>query len=1581
MLGAESTKIIKFGTKVGEQKIDEILNSFCRYFTKDTEKDNNYKFDFSDVEWIDNQGILVVTGLLKYLVELEVPFKFNFLKDGSSEFTDKRKAKQFVEVWEIWKIYQISPNLQYDKYFDIDGNFIEGLKKRFKIKIANQEIYDRYGVTPFLALNKIEKYEDRKIGEMLSNIYKLNDATNDILIKNDCYLPFENETISSIITKELYENFLDHFKNSIFINKNDYAFMSLSLKRKMNATKDKGKVQFVLKQNFEEESIPELKDFYYNSSKSEYKNQSLLQISFLDFGQGIPNTLSESYGNSTNKSFSSDLTSRNLDTKILEYAFMPNSSQHKVYERYLSAFIVPRGLFDLISIVKRFEGLLVARSNHGKIAFDFSENKSFSNSIRNFGDNKNFFPGTLISIYIPERNLQNKFDYSSIKPSVEEPIFNFKTNNNKYISLFEIQKKLKTSYSLKEDVYNNLFKNLVNEFTDSQEFLIYVDFKGYEIDERITKKIIYFLCSDYGINSSKNIIVINPPPVQFLENIKDEIANLSSIEKKFTLHPTPFVSINLNKDNLEIFWLGVYSDRDIEKLNTLLYESHNLSYVDFENPDDVVGHINKYDKHGNLISIINSSQIINFYKEKILQSRNHELETLISPNIKKEEGSIFLCNGNYYQYEYLQLFDILNNKDTLDYLSNELFQELTNTIDEIESYIFIGITASSHKILQSFINNNQILSNKCVLLNNYFSFEKEDKFENSISHGDKIILICDVISTGFMVEKLETQLNNLGATLYRIGVLIDAIDQQFDDKDYSKIKDKLTTIYPYKLEKLKRNDISSLLHKKKLKVIRINPFTNTPITQSISDTNYTNSVLLENNEFIELLDPKDIHVGYFSFNNLIHPYFFDMSNILKDSQSSQNLLKTLFFKLNEKESLKELDVIFYPKDSGIKNLNFDYLKNDVLKNQYVDFHELERFSTDDGWKFSHPPQYLIDKYQSKTSLILDDGSCSGESIIQMIDEVAFLGVKKIYVLSIIGRVSEHKREFLSRINSISNSQDNIEIKIFFGSHWHIPTYYNSKSPVTSERHSLNNLLQFPNTPQNIKSIASLVLDEIKAKDISEGNNTYLIKSRSGDDVFQELIILRNEIGKLTEFRFYKEYFSEFDDFISLYESRSSSIRGEFPYQFVEIFCGVLIHEPYLFEKIKMVVPDIVDKIKEFVIKLFWTDTIVNRDQLYYLWNNKNLFHLIFIVFKNKELFDILNVENFMDLINKYVKSNSDLNYILFKLSFYLPIQHSNNQRFDYSGRLKLLINKLIEKGTIEEDHTRILKRFRSFSNSLLSSNDYDSNLAKVKHNYAKITDDKYHNDAISAHIDTLLVQLDVIAQEYKTEVEKSIIKAWDSISPFIDALLNLSNAHPEFFLPFGSSLIAEMETNEKSLRNQYGLLSDMIYELNATSNFEEIKNLANGISNNFISSDSYVYKIFHNIITNDFLSEFGNFKKSIENEYPTAVIYVNEYENIGLNIDIPKRLLLDGIFDQIAKNFRHADLSSPILLELDINFISTIITLKIENKCLSSKFSEHGGGSGLQQLNDLNTFPGSLVNYKYSNETGVFIQEISLKKI
>ncbi|MDJ1498909.1 hypothetical protein QNI19_38635 [Cytophagaceae bacterium DM2B3-1] len=1585
--------IIPLGKKVSEKHIDTITTSFYNSFKAIKKFNRRYIFNFFEIEWISNQELLVLTAFLKYLIESKVAFKVNFLNNGSSEGIDKRRASQLVQIWDVWKIHQIIPDRKYNLYFDIDGNVIDRLKERYNIKLSTQEIYNQYGVTPFIYLDKINNYDDKSIGLMLNSVYRLNKATDKILQLHNCIMPFENKTLSSIITKELYENFLDHFKKTFFETEVNYAFMSISLKAKFNKSEySEDKIQYILERNFYEESLPELKSFLFDEEKKRFKNLTILQFSFLDFGEGIAKTLLEEYNRLEPSNFSEEHYKRHIDTKVLEYAFRFDSSKDPISRRYLEKSIIPRGLFDLLSIVKRFEGLLVARSNFGKILYDFSNNKTIEQSLKYFGDETLFFPGTLISIYIPERSFKNKIDSTTIKPF--NISINFTTHRErKHISLFEIQREIKNSKVDKSLIYNLLFDHLHKEITfKKNEKLIFIDFEGFEIDERISKKIVYFILSDYNINQHNSVIVLNPPPLEFIKNIQNELSILSDVVKQFNIHPTPFIFYNKKTDELTVYWLGVFSDADIHRLNDLLLDDHDLRSSDFEYSDGIVGNVNYYDQFGNLKSLLNREEIISLFKGEVAKARDGKIDKIITSCIKKEKDKIFLCNGNYYQYEYLQLFDALSNNEHCEYLSTALFNKLLERLENLSQYKFLCITSSSQKITDFLVKANHIAEENIISLDNYHSFYQEDNFSQRIKYGNRIVLICDVISTGYLTAKLELNLHSLGASLEHIAVLVDAIDVDFEPKInfYEALRAKMTFLYQYTMKKYRRKDIEDLLKSRQLEVIRINPYTNTPITLSIHENGFKPSVLLSNQEFIDLIEDEHVKIGYFKFNNLIHPYFFDMDNILKSEQVSKKLLIQIIERIDQSLIL-DLDIIFYPKNSGIKGIDFIFFKDKVLKNQKVKVFELDRFPTNEGWRFPHPPKSLFDITENKKAMILDDGSCSGESIIQMIDEVASFNVEEIIVLSIIGRVSDHKKDFFSRLEAINNGNKKVKITILFGSHWHLPTYYIEESPIMKEKQWLEEIIKLQNIPFRIKTIAEKELEELQLKNIKDGNNKNLLVKKDNSSIIKAQTLKKEEVGKITTYRFYKEYFDFFNEFINSYTTSSEAYNDNFiqnidknyhKYESIELICAVFLHEPNLFEKAKTVLPDLVEKIEEFVLNILFSNYKGQniKKELYHKWTNTNLIHLFFIVFKEDQLLDTLTSKRLENIISEYCRKEQDLNYLLFRLLTYIPVNITEIEAKKWGGKMKHLIEVITETPELDNNITTQFKTFRSFISTLpFSESDFHSLLIKIKNNYSKLREDKYHNEYIFNDKQVLISQLTVLFKKkkdgdvYEKEI-RSIQKAWSSISTFIEDLLSFSISYPSFFLPYKEKTYNNLEKINVSLRKLHGKLQDEIYS-GSFNSIPEIIELVNNLFENFIMEDSEYSEIFDSISTPDLQDECKKFVDALRIEYKSSIIKHNPPKNI--TIDFPKIYLRHIVFKEIKENLRHADLSKELEFQWEDN--QDQIIFKIKNTMKDTNDSK-GGGKGIARLNQLNQFPIKM-HYKMHQEEVFFCQEISFKKL
>ena len=482
----------------------------------------------------------------------------------------------------------------------------------------------------------------------------------------------------------------------------------------------------------------------------------------------------------------------------------------------------------------------------------------------------------------------------------------------------------------------------------------------------------------------------------------------------------------------------------------------------------------------------------------------------------------------------------------------------------------------------------------------------------------------------------------LGTGIEHIAVVASTLHPKFETtKSFlNEFESKTIFLYKYPISKYKRSEIAKDLFTKN--IIRINPHTNIPITLSINQTNFNESIIFHSeihyleasneititNRFLESINKDAIHVGFYKFNNLIHPYFFDSEIILNEFEDE--LLKEIFIKINNINFEKERVQVFYPRKSGIDYFNFSQLKS-VINNHLVEEIEIERFITPEGWRFPHNTDYLSAKIENNFCFILDDGSCSGDSLIQMIDEISFYDAKEIVLLCIIGRVNDHKREFFSRLANIKVKNGKpIPISIYFVCHWHIPTYYLDDNPNIKETVRLNDIINLQNTPQSIKKIAKTILEEITPKEKEYFKDyKYLPRIKETTEMPKnELLIVREELGKVIGYRLYKESFNFFDCFIKKYQ-KPNKTAGYF--KEIELLCATFIYEPYLYDKIVGVLPDVTERIESFVETLVFSNEKI-FDKLTYKWNKKDIVHLFFIAFKNEKLIEKLTIERFKQLV-------------------------------------------------------------------------------------------------------------------------------------------------------------------------------------------------------------------------------------------------------------------------------------------------------------------------------------------------------------
>lgn len=1575
---------LKFAKKITDLNIDKYIHDI--YHNYISTQNDKYYFDFTDVELITNQELLILSALFKSFFESNTPFEVEFLKKGTplAEIPSRVK-KQIIQFWCVWKIWKIVPETDYIKYFGIDGRVVEKIQNETNYYPKLSELYTRHGITPFISLDYINNYDESEIQKIIEPIYVLNQIIIDLLQVNNCQHPFMSKSLSTIVTEELYFNFLEHASPSSFFHFPNHAYMSISFQPSLNP--ERNDIQNIKSINFTTECLEESVNFFYDRKKEAFKNFPYIQFSFLDYGQGICHTLKKQYKQTHT------LESEPDDSMILKYSLEHNSSRHPLGDNMIKKFI-PRGLFDILTIAQRYNGLLIIRSNYGKILFDFSETNDFDKAFTTFGDSKLYFPGSLISLYIPALDQKKEIDNSFIKPQIA-----FSHVNPKNISFLNIATIFDKIRFKGNQIYNELLYELRKSlYSKNQSTLTFINFKfPQSTEKKLIWKSLYFLLSDYEINTKNNVVIVNLSENLF-KDIEHEILALNIAIKNYKIHPLPVISYEKELKDIEIKWLGVYNEEDKKRLNEILWSDFSLAKSDFIDPNNIIGHMLDFDEYGNLLSNLPS---LTKLTDLFIQQEVHSLLLKYDCIKKCNSNEIYLCNGNYYQEEFIELTSLLNCTTDCDIVSKYLFGKIISILkDDLSQYEFIGVTVLSHKILNSLVKQHII--SEYISLDNYNYFDSE--LDNiNIQHSKKYILICDVISTGFLINKVREKLCKMGISLSYIGCIIDVKDPYYSTNDvhFKDLDDKIVCLFNHPITKYEsRKSLDPNFTKE---IIRINPYTNIPIKLSINETKYKESVIYAStinytqedkqitikNDFLDNIEESSIKIGYFKFNNLIHPYFFDTRSILK--KIDKKILREIFKQLgrNHTNLQKNLVQIFYPRKSGVEVFDFSVLKNEILFNHRIEIFDIERYNTDEGWRFPHNSEYLSSKVNEEAiGFIIDDGACSGDTIIQMIDEVSFYEVKEIIFLCFIGRIYDHKREFFSRLNMIKTKNKTVKISVYFVSHWHIPTYYLDDNPIYKEQKWLQQIDEIPNVPLGIKTIANNINKEITPKsEYKYKDYKYLPKDKTTHNIpKKDILLVREEVGKVICYRLYKESFTFFDYMIRKYNEKKKKTLNR--YKEIELLCAVFIYEPYLYDKITGILPDIVELLENFVRVLIYKKTEI-YEMLTYEWEKKDIIHLFFIIFKNDKLIHELTETTFHSLINFTLPKESAFNYVLYKLLFYFPLTPQEFETKKYDKKLNELLDKYVKNISIDTtDNNKELKlpgkinRYHRFIQSLPVREDFISQLDYLKKQYDEQSRPEFHDEKKSFNHNVSLIIASIrkfisreIGEDTFENEKRDIRECWNKIMDFLNPILRFSNTFEGFLAPYPYS---ELINYKKNLIESIGFIEDNI---NLNKIFEDkvkMKQICNDIVN--MQTNFQINSKFHQLIVNSDY-DLGKFVNTLLEQVKTLdkemVLTTEPINNIYVNI--PKLYIEKILATEIITNLRkYADTYINIEGQLE-NKKSYV--LKIVNS-RSHKYKLYHG-EGLTCIRHLANFEpfGFEYSYEEKQEPDEFIQKLKFNNI
>ena len=1596
--------------KFSEKHIGSFINDLYECLEK--YPNYSYNFDFTHTEWIANQNLLLLSGLIKYLYNSRKnlhnsgkKLNIKLLPDGYKGL-NKRKVEAVCELWYTWQFINIFDKEKYDfaNYIERFGNdTLESLCKEYKVNIAiyknklSLDLYDsQTSVIPFVSLNYIESTRfENTMNAQLKPVYELNQIISSQLDDCKCAHPFISKTISAIVTKELYDNFLDHFdKDKSFIKSSqNWAFMSISLKRKRPIDN-----QNLFESNFSEEELEETKSFFFDNKSEKYKNENLIQFSFFDFGEGIVKTLKEEYIKENNI-LQSNLFEKIDDNDVLKYAFNHNSSRNPILDKYekINNYI-PRGLYDLLVIVKRYYGLLIVRSNNGKIIYNFSDTNDIVNPVFLDTEKIEYFPGTYFSIYIPAWKKDGLFDKSVIQPEYE--YFENKPKKSRNINLFSIVSELSTNPDVR---YKQLIENLSHELEYDEKInkLTYISFWGVS-DSSIINKIILYLVGTYDVNEHNSIIIVHPPSKKIIAEINNKILDLDKEDKviqDFKIHPIPVIYLDIEKKEINLDWIGIFNEEDKKKLNDLLFEVHSLILQDFKDGHKAIGNTNRIDKYGNFLSKLPIAKTLLTYYERY---ESKIIEDAINDYSCEKKDGIYLCNSNYYQDCFLQLTDVLNSRKYGNviplFLLDKIKLHVKNNNPEIKSFdndvVFIAITASSHKILKALIQQKddqgkrQISEENCLLLDSYLNFESEIK--DKLKKETNYVLVCDAIATGKLTEKLDAIISENNSKLILVAVIINALDANFENFNFIKVNfidsNRFVDLYRKPILKFKKNNLSN--EQKLIKPIRINPYTNVPITLS-DEVTFKDSVLLTNDEFLECIKNEDIEIRFKLFNNLIHPYFFKTSEILKNEnfkitkgEFSHSLIYKIFEKLKTKDCYKDTNFIFYPKNSDIKHLEVEQLQIEtkIFGRGGVKYFELERYNPGNGWKFPHTTEYFRNEIEDKVVLILDDGSCSGDSLYQMINELSYYRPNTINVISLIGRVEDHKREFFSKIKSIKSKIKNektgeyeianIDVHIYFGTQWYIPTFYRELNPYIDEYNWLEKISKIQNIPDQIKKFAKHIKSEISPKSDQEvqqissvENVDYKYFPKTDDSTLEtkkELLSIRNEIGKIIGYRFYKENFDWFNDFIKKIDN--TNFANKEINKDIELLLMCIIYEPYLYKRIIQIIPEIEVLIIGF-IEFFVFRTNDVKAYLNYKWNKVDFVHLYFISYSDNDLVDDLTLERFQQLIN-FIEPQK-VNYILFKLLYYSP---DNNVQYKVTfNKIRNIIDAYLQTRNVDKN----VKLFRYFITSVLDNEDFEDNLSFIVDEYRKINDSQMHKEAININVENLLSYLELLMANNSVNLQGLLQNDLKRLLDLISRILSISYTYPHYF----SKYIYLFENDSYSLRIIHKELAALLSINGNLINWKKSYFTVKEFSDNFLSKETVPFKILSNTITENFQGILLEYQMDLElKKYKVNINNFSQSKNLFFPTFIFKEIVFNEIFSNIE---RYADNTEPITINVSDNIINVPntflkkgqVVISINNK-RNMNINQEGSFIGTHLIKKLNDYPNNMFYYT-NNKTEV----------
>lgn len=806
---------ISFAKKLTERSLEQLY----RQLNPDILTTEKIVFSLKATEWISAEGIALIYSWFFKLHRSGKKFQV-ILPDSKT-----KNGKRLLEyLWGYWNICSFLPydkarsNYEkLDEYFLIqpeDIRLLNDIAKKREQRVSKilSEDSDFSLILPLKAVELPRRSNqvsvEKAVESEISSLFQIESSIRTLLDKHTLASPIDNNILSHIIAWELVQNSIEH----AYVDPNEARFCVCVLGITKNAAKN---LQWRNELCTEEKS-DEIQRFFRDDIGN-VKSHPYLEFCFVDLGQGIFNSLHEVFANRSKKrdsQFSAGFEKQHIQTQVLEYAFFNYSSSVPLSESIENYDGIPRGLYFLLDYIRRYEGLLIARSGKGKVMYDFSRgNKEITSSVIYPESKLTEFSGSMVSIYLPSLNRlkigqrENNFRVTAARPhfSFNEADLDQKQTTH-YISLVRLQARAFKEAKKKFEfvLSNKQIKNVIIELLDQEIFelsrhekngILIVDFSSFH-SKNIIRKILYYLTSTPRLSLVFRIVIANLADGMLIDMFNHGIDGFSS---PYIYRPIPCIDFSScpATDIERIRWIAVRDQEDAVKLKEVLAYIPTPSYTlpEFVNGYAIYEHFILFDKKGNIKKILlgnnDASEPVapltglkRIYEEALSREihgllRDEFLENgdLPGGDCEQKQPYLFLTSRGHYQHQFISLYEPLHDKDIANYFGRLLLdQYLKNCQASGKQYFncIASVTVSSQLIaiaIRDLVNDssspyslikaqNDSKDIKLTRLSNYYSFDTESPFSELMNSDLRVLLVNDVISTGSLVKSFITRLSS-----------------------------------------------------------------------------------------------------------------------------------------------------------------------------------------------------------------------------------------------------------------------------------------------------------------------------------------------------------------------------------------------------------------------------------------------------------------------------------------------------------------------------------------------------------------------------------------------------------------------------------------------------------------------------------------------------------------------------------------------------------------------------------------------------------------------------------------------------